>query len=451
VIDFYTSEEQRLIQDVERHSELALSKPLGMAFVTFPSLDTSMTVYEDHSTAFWSSATPPISSLTSLRPDKWKVYFAPPPSDIYWENLAEDRWWIWVKIFASDLCLFLVAFFLTTPCYIVSQLEPIMLAVTDDQVKIPSFVKTLIPTLILKGVAVLMPALVTLSTRFLGFWYRSEEHHSVMRKSFGFLLIVVILFPLFGFTTFLTVGKKLFAADKRPLFRWDCVFLPDSGAIFVNYVITAALIGNGLELVRFPDMIWYGIQVFFSRSKADEGAIQRAIEYEFRFGEQYARLLLVFAMVMMFSFFCPLITPFGLLYFILNYLVDKNNLALVYSPSKINQNIHRTAICIVVSCVLSLQVFMTIFLAIRGYDQTTTKFSTQTQISSVISFFSFIVFSARMGQHLCKKMHPINYVDVPYVDLEVDDDHQEVYIPEVLVKCYPKLEDEIRENGNECQ
>jgi hypothetical protein len=30
-----------------------------------------------------------------------------------------------------------------------------------------------------------------------------------------------------------------------------------------------------------------------------------------RFGEEYARMLLIFAMVMMYSFSCPLITPFG--------------------------------------------------------------------------------------------------------------------------------------------
>ena len=44
------------------------------------------------------------------------------------------------------------------------------------------------------------------------------------------------------------------------LCRWDCIFLPDSGAFFVNYVITAAMIGSGLELIRFPELFWYLIQ-----------------------------------------------------------------------------------------------------------------------------------------------------------------------------------------------
>ena len=123
-----------------------------MAFVTFPSLNASKTVYEDHSTAFWSSCRPPMSSS-----DKWVVNFAPPPRDIYWENLADNRRWLWIKIFVSNLCLFLVALFLTTPEYIVSQLEPIILALTNNTVKIPTYVKDFIPTLLLWSFTALMP------------------------------------------------------------------------------------------------------------------------------------------------------------------------------------------------------------------------------------------------------------------------------------------------------
>ena len=122
------------------------------------------------------------------------------------------------------------------------------------------------------------------------------------------------------------------------------------------------------------------MQFCLSRSEADSRAIQRAVEYEFRlgifvkhdctlscdrFGEQYARMLLLFAMVVMYSISCPLITPFGLLYFILKHLVDKHNLALVYAPSKINKSVHRSAINFVIFCVTLLQVFMASFSFIR--------------------------------------------------------------------------------------
>lgn len=47
--------------------------------------------------------------------------------------------------------------------------------------------------------------------------------------------------------------------------RWQCVFLPDKGAFFVNYVVTSALIGTSLELIRFPELIMYAIRLSLSR------------------------------------------------------------------------------------------------------------------------------------------------------------------------------------------
>ena len=67
------------------------------------------------------------------------------------------------------------------------------------------------------------------------------------------------------------------------VFRWDCIFLPDSGAFFVNYVITAAMIGSGLELIRFPELFWYLIQanrassvinILFFCGRGGEGTVE---------------------------------------------------------------------------------------------------------------------------------------------------------------------------------
>ena len=84
-----------------------------------------------------------------------------------------------------------------------------------------------------------------------------------MKKTFWYLLFMVIFFPTFGFTTAQVFIEAIFNSNSTDgeSIRWDCVFLPDSGAFFVNYVITAGLVGCGLELIRFPDMFWYLIQV----------------------------------------------------------------------------------------------------------------------------------------------------------------------------------------------
>jgi len=111
--------------------------------------------------------------------------------------------------------------------------------------------------------------------------------------------------------------------------------------------------GAGLELIRFPDLFWYTLCLCWSKSKAETSAIQVlsktlsysfcfvfnyvyllpkvAIRYEFRFGEQYARMMLLFCMTVMFSVSCPLITPFGTLYFITKHYVDRQNLVSEFS------------------------------------------------------------------------------------------------------------------------
>lgn len=48
-----------------------------------------------------------------------------------------------------------------------------------------------------------------------------------------------------------------------------CVFLPDQGAFFVNYVIAAALVGSGMELLRLPGLLLYTIRMALARSAAE--------------------------------------------------------------------------------------------------------------------------------------------------------------------------------------
>lgn len=57
------------------------------------------------------------------------------------------------------------------------------------------------------------------------------------------------------------------------LFR--CVFLPDNGAFFVNYVIASAFIGNAMDLLRIPGLLMYMIRLCLARSAADRRNVKR--------------------------------------------------------------------------------------------------------------------------------------------------------------------------------
>ena len=108
------------------------------------------------------------------------------------------------------------------------------------------------------------------------------------------------------------------------------------------------------------------IQVFASKTSAQNTAISRAVSYEFRFGEHYARQLMIFSMVIMFSISTPLISPVGLLYIIMKHVVDKHNLAWINLPSKIDLKVHRSAINFVIFAVGMLQFYMTTLSVVRN-------------------------------------------------------------------------------------
>jgi len=438
VEEYYREKLSTLQSDFMKQREVSVHSPLGMAFITFTSVNHSRQVFEDHKKHFLIklSDNQPLSTLSaSMKPDKWKVWFAPPPRDIYWENLSDKRNWLILKTILSNTCLFFVAFFLTTPEYLVSQFDTILIAIFGPDMNFQnstgsSYIMDFLPTLILWSFTALLPLLVSYSDRWLGRWTRSEENHSVMRKTFWYLLFMVIVLPTFGFTTGMAYFNFLFRNDNSTdSYKWECIFLPDSGAFFVNYVITAALIGSALELIRFPEMFWYMVQLCFSSTEAEKPAIQRAVTYEFRFGEQYARFLLIFAMVMMYSTSCPLITPFGLLFFVLKHLVDRHNLAFVYAPSKINKKVHASAINFVIMSVGLLQLFMVIFSILRSGKLA--YMTARTKYALVLFVITINIFTAQIWSSFCRRLSPIKYEDVLYLE-DGDDEHLQPYLPNVL-------------------
>ena len=54
-----------------------------------------------------------------------------------------------------------------------------------------------------------------------------------------------------------------------------CVFLPDNGAFFVNYVITASLLGTAMELLRVPALVVYALRLCLAKSQAERIHIRR--------------------------------------------------------------------------------------------------------------------------------------------------------------------------------
>lgn len=352
-LQYYTAEEQRLTELVMAERNKALSRPLGIAFVTLDSEESAKLVTDTFQPG-------------SLR--NWCIVKAPAPSDINWENLEISMRNWYIKAVCINLGLFIVFFFLTTPAIVVNMFFFYTSAQEKFLKKFNPIISEFLPTLLLLTMSALMPVIVAYSDEWMSHWTKSKQNHSTMHKTLFFLLFMVLILPSLGLTSLQGLISTSFE-NKNITLRWECIFLADKGAFFVNYVITSALIGTALELLRFPELFMYAFRVLKAKSKAERVSIRKNILCVFPFGVHYTWTLLIFTISTAYSLTCPLITPFGLLYLCLKHLVDKHNIYYVYQPfvmSGEGQQIHASAVKLVRISVLLLQLILAAFATLRG-------------------------------------------------------------------------------------
>ena len=111
-------------------------------------------------------------------------------------------------------------------------------------------------------------------------------------------------------------------------------------------------------------------------------------------------MLLVFALTVSYSVICPLITPFGLFYFLIKHAVDRYNIYFAYKRSKINKNIHGCAVNCVCISLLIQQLMLLFFNTIRSKNDTLLP---PRAIFSITMFTIFcLLFIAQMFFHAFK-------------------------------------------------
>ena len=155
-LDYYKEQERDLKSSFEREKAVAQSCSIGIAFVTFSHLSDAKKIAKDHSKVISClSSSPSGSSLdTVLKPWRWDVRFAPPPEDIYWENLNKKKHFRSLKVWLVNIILFLVLFFFTSPAYIMSIMETFPFFKAEEFKKdvmntIPVYITDFLPTLVL--------------------------------------------------------------------------------------------------------------------------------------------------------------------------------------------------------------------------------------------------------------------------------------------------------------
>ncbi|XP_061545344.1 CSC1-like protein 2 isoform X1 [Phycodurus eques] len=384
-VSYYTKLEAQLKDGYRKEREKVNRKPLGMAFVTFQNESITAIILKDFNACKCQGChcrREPQSSAFSekLQTHNWTVSYAPDPHNVYWEHLSLGGFSWWMRCLIINCVLFLLLFFLTTPAIIISTMDKFNVTKPVEYLNNP-IITQFFPTLLLWSFSALLPTIVYYSAFFEAHWTRSGENRTTMHKCYTFLIFMVLLLPSLGLSSldvfFRWLFDKRFLADAKV--RFECVFLPDNGAFFVNYVIASAFIGNAMDLLRIPGLLMYMIRLCLARSAAERRNVKRHQAYEFQFGAAYAWMMCVFTVVMTYSITCPIIVPFGLMYMLLKHLADRYNMYYAYLPSKLDKKIHSGAVNQVVAAPILCLFWLLFFSTMRS------------GFSAAISMFTFIV------------------------------------------------------------
>ncbi|KAM8726302.1 CSC1-like protein 1 [Acanthopagrus schlegelii] len=383
-IEYYSTTEKDLLEEVRKQVELVPQHPLGMAFVTLQTEANAKFILKDFnalecggtSCCCWRQPQPS-SNSKALKVNKWRVDFAPHPKNVYWDNLSVRGFSWYMRYVMINFFLFFLLTFLTTPTIIINTIDKFNVTKPIYYLNSP-IITQFFPTLLLWSFSALLPTIVYYSTIGEAHWSRSSEHMSMLRKLYFFLIFMVLILPSLGLTSLAWFFRWLF--DKEFLtggkLRFECVFLPDQGAFFVNYVITAALVGSAMDLLRLPGLLLYSIRMAFARSAAERKYVKQNQAYEFEYGAMYGWNLCVFTVIIAYSIICPIIVPFGLLYMMLKHLVDKHNMYFAYLPARLDRQVHLGAVNQALAAPIISLIWLYFFSVLRtGFWNSTSLFT----------------------------------------------------------------------------
>ncbi|XP_061560409.1 CSC1-like protein 1 isoform X1 [Phycodurus eques] len=436
-IEYYNTKEKDLLEEVRQQVEVVPQRPLGLAFVTLQTEAMAKFILKDFNALECGGTSrccgrqrqPSINSA-SLKVSKWRVSSAPHPKNLYWDHLSVQGFSWFMRYMMLNFLLFFLLTFLTTPTIIINTIDKFNVTRPIHYLNSP-IISQFFPTFLLWSFSALLPTIVYYSTLGEAHWSRSSEQLSMMHKLYFFLLFMVLILPSLGLTSLALFFRWLF--DKKFLtdgkLRFECVFLPDQGAFFVNYVIAAALVGSAMDLMRLPGLLLYTIRLALARSAAERKYVKQNQAFEFEYGAMYGWILCVFTVIMAYSVICPIIVPFGLLYMTLKHLVDKHNLYFAYLPTRLDRQVHLKAVNQALAAPIICLIWLYFFSVLRtGFLTSTSLFTLVVLVITVLICLSYTLFG-----HF-QYLSPHNYAvreedeDTP----EGVEENTMVYLPRVL-------------------
>ncbi|KAJ9465923.1 hypothetical protein DIPPA_63842 [Diplonema papillatum] len=267
-----------------------------------------------------------------------KVWFAPHPKSILWENMGTT--WVERKLRFAVTCAVLVvlamlwgsilAFFGSVDK--LGEWIPFLEPLLDTNAELRGAVSAYMPVIALAVLNSILPGVLRSWTeKFERAPDRSVRELRVLKKFAVFSLLTSILLQAAaqGVGDSTSILEDMDTAGL--LYLMVSMIVPTNG-YFVTVVAQGAFMGNFTRLLQIGLLV---VGPLKSLSALTHRELDAAYERpQFYFSEHYTMSLVIFSFAMLFSVNVPYIPVFGFAFFLLRYLVDRSTLADCYPPSR---------------------------------------------------------------------------------------------------------------------
>ncbi len=127
-----------------------------------------------------------------------------------------------------------------------------------------------------------------------GFWTDSHRTTAFTKRTYFFLLVSMYIVPIFNIDSLLFILVEYIKGEEVNL-QWNCIFLSDNGAYFINSMVLMALFGCAFTLTRWKSLLYQGY-IYLNASSWSEirARCQNAACQDFEFDANSADFLVNF-------------------------------------------------------------------------------------------------------------------------------------------------------------
>lgn len=303
---------QEIELKLKQESELCENKNIGYGFIHCESAKAKAEI------------------LKCVKTDDFILKQAPADSDLIWENLSHPKGLSFFMRILSNLFFIFTFLVIFTPLTLSSLISQIFEDLTVDR----TFVSQSLSSILLSYFQYLMvPFIIRLLTSREMHYLKSELATSRIFKYLLYSIVNIIIFPLIGSYTLTVLVKQMLNSE---ILEWNAYLsrnIEKVGDFFVNFILSMAFSSNLLDLLSLSSYIFGKVNKWQAATYNEEQKAMMAPEFDFP--HEYSKILTVFAVTLVFSISTPIILPFGVLYMLLKYYVDKYNLLFVYQVNQV--------------------------------------------------------------------------------------------------------------------